>query len=70
MNTHITKKTIPVRGICPIDGQSAEIDVTYGKYQPLGSTCAYAVVINIDCGKADKGCPIEECPIAYSHTYW
>ena len=71
MSTHITiKETIPVRGICPMNGQSIEIDVTYKKYHPLGSKCAYAIVTGIDCDVVDKRCPVEQCPIAYSRVYW
>jgi len=71
MSTNITiKETIPVRGICPMDGRPTEIDVTYRKHHPLGSECAYAIVTGIDCDEADKGCPAEQCPIAYSRTYW
>lgn len=71
MGTRITiKETIPVRGICPMNGQTAEIDVTYQKYQPLGSEDSYAIVTSIDCDEVDNGCPVEQCPIAYSRTYW
>ncbi len=71
MNVNITiKETIPVRGTCPMNGQSAEINVTYRKYHPLGSQYAYAIVTGIDCDEADNGCPVEQCPIAYSRVYW
>jgi len=53
-----------------MDGQIAEIDVTYQKYQPLGSENAYAIVTDIDCDEADNGCSVDQCPIAYSRTYW
>ncbi len=71
MSPHITvKETIPVRGTCPMDGQTTEIDVTYQKYHPLGSQCTYAVVTGIDCDEIDNGCPVDQCPIAYSRVYW
>lgn len=71
MSTRITiKETIPVRGICPMNGQCTEIDVTYRKYHPLGSEYAYAIVTGIDCDEVDKECPVEQCPIAYSRVYW
>ena len=71
MSANITiKETIPVRGICPMNNQSVELDVTYRKYHPLGSECAYAIVTGIDCDDVDNGCPVDQCPIAYSRTYW
>lgn len=71
MSANITiKETIPVRGICPMNNQSVEIDVAYRKYHPLGSECAYAIVTGIDCDDVDNGCPVDQCPIAYSRTYW
>lgn len=71
MSTHISiKETIPMTGICPVTNQFTEIDVTYKKYHPLGSECAYAIVIGIDCDEADNGCSIEQCPIAYSRVHW
>ncbi len=53
-----------------MDDQSTEIDVTYTKYHPLGSDYAYAIVTNIDCDEVDNGCPVDQCPIAYSRVYW
>ncbi|MCD7818867.1 MAG: hypothetical protein LUH07_07425 [Lachnospiraceae bacterium] len=71
MSTSITiSETIPVSGTCPMDNQYTEIDVTYRKYNPLGSECAYAIVTGIDCDKAGEECAAEKCPIAHSRVYW
>jgi len=71
MGMHITiKETVPVKGTCPMDNEITEIDVTYEKYHPLGHECAYAIVTNINCDNAENGCPVEQCPIAYSRVYW
>ncbi len=71
MSTSITiNKTVSVGGTCPMDGQTAKIDVTYQKYQPVGSECAYAIVTKNYCDKVNNGCPVEQCPIAYSRIYW
>lgn len=71
MYTNVSiSKTIPVTGICSMDNETKEINVTYKKYHPLGETNAFAIVTGIDCMYADGSCTAEQCPIAYSRVYW
>ena len=64
------KETVPMTGTCPMTNQFAKINVTYRKYQPLGSEHTYAIVTGIDCAEADNECSVKQCPIAYSRLYW
>lgn len=68
--TRITvSETVPVKGVCPFTDEIRTIDVTYNKYQPLGSSDAYAVVNGLGCTDIHE-CTEDVCPIANSRTLW